>query len=371
MQPSMSIRWFAVLGSLIATSLTSLVRAEPQEPPVVPATGAEPPPAAVETGPATPTVPDAGAAPSATPLTVRPARAVVPRCQSTNVDEERAKAFAEVLARAYQSETKGRVMPPHEVEALGDVPLERVVEAAGATEYFECSLVGLDAKIVVWASVLDAGHQVKGTRELTAIGADDFEPIATRMAKAFANDVSVDATRDRNSVTQDEARKKPRSQSEQVAVIRGGPVFPIAGEAVAPLASAAIDVRYESQQSSVGFGFGLLLPTTSDSQTSIYGGVSAEVMGGYYLTSGNNGVYVGGGMLARILNSGGNIAPFVTLGAMFDRAAGSHFLLELRGAQNVTPITLTRESADEFTGYEETESEAYPFEPSLHAGVAW
>ncbi|HEX2730871.1 MAG TPA: hypothetical protein VHM70_04670 [Polyangiaceae bacterium] len=312
-----------------------------------------------------------------------PAKTVFLPIEATNMPEADADAFGALFTHAYEAASGGRVMPPAETTKVLE-PFsspEELVKAAGAQGYLRASLVRLDSRTVIEVALFDAAGKRLRSEKLTASGLDDFEPAADRLAKSLSGARSPAETRTLDTVTEREAIGPARIASERRAGLRGGAVLPISNSSIAPLVMAALDVRFESEQRAFGFGIALLIPSASDGGQRSYGGLSSEVNGLYYLTSSAVAPYVGGGLYMRIIgsdaNTVANVAPYALVGLAMSRDSRASAYLELRAAQNVTPLRLAAKSTitDTTTGASVTNTSSgrveYPFEPSLNFGIAF
>lgn len=296
---------------------------------------------------------------------VWPAKSVLLPIEAANLEEGERQAFETLFIQALEERVGGRVMTPAEAERAMEVlgSAQAVLAAASADSYVQGSIVRLDAHLVISMSTLDATGKRLKRHKMTAGSVDDFEAVAERLAEALTSDSSVKDTRDLDNITTRETKKRKRVFADDRVGFRGGLIVPVATAPFSSVVSGAVEIRYESEDYYAGWGIGMLLPAPGRSDESSYGGLSAEVNAAYYLSSGAIAPYLGGNLTARILSTGANLAPGAILGINFNRDVGASMLLELRLNQNVTPIRVTDDGSD--TTF------AYPFEPSLNAGVLW
>jgi hypothetical protein len=136
------------------------------------------------------------------------------------------------------------------------------------------------------------------------------------------------------------------SHATDVEVVRheniiGGKVFGLLGVPSARETGevgAVIDVRLERGEGFSEFGFGATfsMPKGLDGAAWVEGGYSA------YLTSGDLGMYIGGGGQLRwiYVDRVSSYAPAVygQIGVMFDRSQSTRMYAELRVTQNILPF---------------------------------
>src|SRR5690606_13907006 len=213
------------------------------------------------------------------------------------------------------------------------------------------------------------GRRVR-REKMTAASLDDLEAVSERLGKALGKNGSAKEAQTLDNITDREAQVPTRIKADDLVGFRGGLTVPVSDVDLNTLITAALDIRFQSERHFVGFAIGLLLPANGDEENGSYGGLTGEVNAAYYLTHTSMAPYLGGGLSARILSGGANLAPYAMLGMMFNRQSGAQAYLELRATQNVTPIAVdvdvsTTTSIDDLT------ERVYPFEPSINAGVGW
>jgi hypothetical protein len=206
---------------------------------------------------------------------------------------------------------------------------------------------------------------------MTAASMDDVEPVSERLGQALGKDISADEARTLDNITVREAQVPTRVKADDLVGFRGGISVPVSDVALNMLITPALDVRFQSERHFVGFAIALVLPANGPEDKGSYGGLSGEVNAAYYLSHTTTAPYVGGGLTARILTGGANLAPSAMLGMMFNRQSGAQAYIELRATQNITPIEVERTLIDDLSGSETVSERVYPFEPSLSAGVGW
>lgn len=333
--------------------------------------------AKAEESPPTPAEAAPNPSPAASEYKPWPAKAVLLPFEATNLSQDEVAAFTALFVQAYQDSSGGRVMPPQETErALQALSTPAaVLSASGAEQYLSGTIVHLDSRFVISISAYDPKGNRLEQQKMTATGVDDFEPIAGRLAKALSKSRSAHDVRSLDDVTAREGQARQRVASERMAGLRGGVAIPISKTAIVPLVVAALDVRFESEQHAVGFSIGLLLPAGDVDGETGYGGLTSDVNVLYYLTRESLSPYVAGGLNMRIIGSnesgGANLAPFVGLGLALGREAKASAYLELRVAQNVTPIRFKIDADPTVPGSVDTSRAEYPFEPSLNAAIAF
>ncbi len=303
-----------------------------------------------------------------------PAKAVLLPFEVANVDSEWVDAFETLFREEFEAAHGGRMMPSTETaQALSQLnnPHE-VMRACGADVYVAGSLTRLDAKIVISVASFDREGRRLRREKMTAGSLDDLEAVSERLGKALGGNVSAKEVRTLDNITDREAQVPTRVKADDLVGFRGGLTVPVSSVDLNMLITAALDVRFQSERHFVGFAIGLLLPANGEDENRSYGGLTGEVNAAYYLTHTSMAPYLGGGLNARILSGGANLAPYAMFGLMFNRQSGAQAYLELRATQNVTPIAVDVDvAADAVTGVDSTTERVYPFEPSLNAGVGW
>lgn len=348
---------------------------------------AVPPAAFAQTSQPTP------ATPASPTTTVAPANAVAPSSPSAQTataiapapPARRAALEVTIVESLNISETEGLAMRSLLVDALrraGATDVEGVDRnlGPGQGQTVELRAVRLDKKVEVTASVRSPDGQTAKSMRMTAKSLDDFSAIADRMAKAIMANKSVNEVRDRSNITAAEGRGENRLFNEKVFGIRTAAVVPLAsGEKLSPMVGLGFDGRFEADEYFLELGVGFLAPTSGNVRTK-YGAGFVDLGAAYFLTEGNAGVYVGGGLSTRVQGGdsdpGMGVAPFVKTGVMFPRQSSTRFYAELTFAQNVIPME-TRSHSETWDAaisdyrYNTTTDEFFPSEIGLAVGIGW
>lgn len=302
-----------------------------------------------------------------------------------NLEAGEGTAIGEVLAGAFTSVTRNSktgdaagatVMGPSEsAEALAaaggsskDARAAAAAKVLGAERYVMLTAVRLKRKITLRGRLVWSDGSKSNSAEIVAGGLDDMEAAADRMARALLSGKTTAETRTHRSVTRREARRRNRTFSERITGVRTGIIKPLAGGASFDTqATLHFDLRLEGETYFIEFGAGLTLPTGDDGSEG-YGGIFARGGGAVYLTDGEAGVYVGGGVEPRLQSGGDSIvgfAPYANLGVMFMRSSSARIYMDLQVAQNLLAIDTTldfdEEQGDEF----------FPTEVGVMLGIGW
>lgn len=289
------------------------------------------------------------------------AATAVPRVRSINVGESQLNLITSFLASSY--------------EKFGGAKVTSDLE--GSTEVIEALAFGLgdDGGLPILLKVQrrsDVGV-VLAQVELRIETMDDAPVVCDRIAEALVKQVPLETTMNRHNVVLAENRTRPRLGTEKVLGVKLLFGMPVARAAnLNALGAIMFDGRFEKASYFFELGAGFLVPGPSGSPTSEgYGGIVIELGASKYLNSHDTAVYVGGGIMPRLIFSGGvidsplNLAPYGQAGVMFDRASRMRLYADLRVAQNVLPVRLSNSPGST------TPRVAYPTEITAALGIGW
>lgn len=277
-----------------------------------------------------------------------------------NLEPAQAEAFSAVCAQAYER-ASGQAVTTPAADAVAAAPTERV----------ELSLIGLDGaqarRVLVTATRRAADGKPLHQASLEALSLDDAPTVCARLADALVQQLPVEATQTRTSVTAAEARASRRrtGRTNSFGVKSGLTAALAAGTTLSPMGSLAFDARFETDRLFTQLGAGFLVPGGLGTQS--YGGLFVDLGASAYLTDGDLAPYVGAGLQPRLVFSGAgfNLVPWVQVGATLSRKAGTRFSVDARVGQNVLPTLYSYD-----TSYQPTQLR-YPTELSLHATLGF
>jgi hypothetical protein len=305
-------------------------------------------------------------------LSVSPAFATVMvlPVDGTNLKPDEEDAIWQLIASAYQAERKDTVLPREQTKAAleeaGGYP--EAARKLGASEYAYISAVRLEEKIVVNATLYDAGGKVLYSAKMSASGLDDMEITAERIAKSLAQRKTVRETREIDTVSKTESRRPNRTWVEKVNGFKVGVAYPHGyGKEIAPFMTGGFNSRVESASYFLEFGAGILIPVNDDEYERTYGGAYAEVGASWYLSKTNVSPYLGIVAMPRLASrSLANLVLGGQFGLMFFRESSSRLYIDGRVGQNVLPVG--------FNGYwvrDDEDEKLFPTEFTASFGVGF
>lgn len=287
------------------------------------------------------------------------ASTAVPRVRSINLSEPQLDLITSFLASSYERYS-------HE---------KPVADVASATEVIDATAAGLGENgglpILIKVHRRNTEGATLAQAELRLEVMEELPVVTDRLAESLVKQVPLEQTQNRHNVAMAENRKETRVGTEKVLGAKLWFGMPVARAAnLNAIGAVQFDARFERQTYFFELGAGFIIPGPSSSPTSEgYGGVMAELGASKYLNDGDTAVYLGGGLMPRLifssmLDSPLSLAPFAQFGVMFDRASRMRLYADLRVAQNVIPLRL----ANGPTGNVRT---AFPTEITAAMGVGW
>ena len=294
--------------------------------------------------------------------------------EGTNLERGEAEAIGQMVASAYQIESKDTVLPPtttkKALDETGAYPA--AAQKLGATEYIYVTAVRLDQRIVITATRYSPDGKFLHSAKMSASTMDDIEPASDRLAKALVTKQSTTEARNIDNVTRTEGQQALRTSSQKVAGLKGSFTYPIGwSETLSPQASVALDLRFESRMHFIELGIGLTFAAGDDNPG--YGGLWTDVGGAFYLSEANTAPYIGGGLMPRLMSTNiANLAPYGQVGVMFFRESKTRLYADFRVAQNVLPVGVDSRVASTSDGFVEVVTkDVYPTELTLSVGMGF
>jgi hypothetical protein len=231
-------------------------------------------------------------------------------------------------------------------------PLFRAEITAPNLETMDAA-IGVLARALVWRQPIPAGPTVEAATD------DQAVPVETPPEPVEA----VDPNASRKAIGPKGAIWVPYSQ----------------GRKFSPMVSVAFDVRYGPPNYFVEFALGIAGPIEDYDYSSKIRVTSGylEIGGGYYLSEGNTGIYVGAGLSPAIWDSkvgyDSHVAATCSVhgqfGMTFRRDSRTRIFAEARLSQLLLSVS---DPVPDSTGYSTTTSAPYhPAVLSVQAGVGW
>lgn len=310
-----------------------------------------------------------------------PGAAGVMPVKGTNLTEGERAAIGALVASAYASQTRGRVLNPDET---GPVLAQAATEKDTATqlnlsEYIVISAVKLDQRIAIDATLYNRHGSHLHHTSATAMSLDDMQAVSERIAMALHRRTELEHTQTLDTVTEKEATRPTRTFAEKVAGFRTAVVLPFVPDYdPAPMLLGQFDLRLEGQSYFIEFAAGLMLPSDfdDDGDRISVGGLVGQLGASYYLTHTSVSPYIGGGVSPRLMfgdYSGAALTVGGQFGVMFMRQSSTRIYAEVRLDQNVLPLSTDyRSEYDENGQYIELDSDdVFPTELSFAVGIGW
>jgi hypothetical protein len=317
--------------------------------------------------------------------------------EASNLSTQDASAVGELVAQSYALVARqGVLSPTHTQPALAQA---KTYEAAAAQltvrEYIRLSAVATGRRVVISAWRCQADGRVLQQARQIAESVEDLAFSSDGVARTLFSG-SPPAPPPGPPGQPAVAAPRPPETDDMVYGLKAGVHMPLARDATYyPAVSLQFNGRLQLPRVFFEFGAGFLLPTviqdspdvscvwdnatmmsicpTSTSNRGHVGGFTAELGASYYLTQGDVGLYVGGGMITRVILAGlgsgdgygddeRNIASlplYAQFGLTFPRDNTTRFFADFRVAQAILPQ------------YLENEDVVWPIEPTLHTGFGW
>jgi len=246
-----------------------------------------------------------------------------------------------------------------------------VAEGTTAEESLEVLIIGLGetfhSPYLVHLSRKKGDGQVIQA-QLLVERLEEAPTVLARLADSVFKNVPLEDTRDRHNVALVETQGQlPRVGNQHVLGVKLSFGAPFGSSAsYNGIGAIGFDGRFERDKYFVELGAGFTIPGPGSHKS--YGGVGAELGMSYFVTNGDTALYLGGGILPRLIfsessNSPLNIAPYLQAGVSFDRSARMRLYADLRLAQNLLPVRVNDDSG--------ATVDSYPTELTLQVGIGW
>ena len=297
--------------------------------------------------------------------------------EGTNLEEGEAEAIGQMVTAAYQIESKDRVIAPATVKKALDETgsYQLAAQKLGANEFVYVSAVRLNQRIVITAARYSSDGKLLFSEKISATTLDDAEPGSERLARALIAHQTTTEARTLDNVMATEKAPPNRVGSQKVPGFKGSFTFPVGwGEELAPMMSAAFDLRLENANNFIEFGIGFTVPAGNYDYG--YGGLFLDIGGNFYLSHTSTSPYVGFGVMPRLMSSDtiANLLVYGQGGLMFFREASTRLYVDLRVGQNLIPVTFSGEEYDPDTGMALPDSDPvklFPTEFTLSIGMGF
>lgn len=226
--------------------------------------------------------------------------------RATNVGEGDALTATALFRADYQRESGHAVVPIDAASAALGAQADPAAacRALGGQVYVTGELSRLGTRMFVNVEEHDASGKSLWTEHATAATPEDLETVLPRVALALSKKQRYADTRTHESVTLREAEPPTRLRPDKIKGFRAGVVLPyVGGDDTVPSIEAGFDMRFERGRYFLGWAVGLMLPTGNEefSDQAQVGLGFLEMHGAYYLSNGEIGPYIGGGLQPRIL----------------------------------------------------------------------
>lgn len=334
--------------------------------------------------------------------------------KTTDVTAAEARKLEDAFAEAYADARRDRVLVTRTSDA-STPPADPSAEARrlGATEYVSLAIARESGSILVRGTRYDVAGEVLGFSRVSFPSEAEGRTAMSDLARALASDgPTVDRapasprvrnpsppTRPRDDEAEEEeddddeptarpayasapAPGEPREVKRFETVL--GPKMGVFGAwaegySFAPFMTLGFDAKIEQDGYFVEVGGGAAIPAGNrDGGTVAMGGAYVEMGAAAYLTGGDVGPYLGGGILPRIWaasgpNGGGafaNVAGYGQFGVMFLRTRSMRVYFDGRAALSITEVVVPG-GVDPVTGQARPGAGLHPLEFGAEFGLGW
>lgn len=232
-------------------------------------------------------------------------KVVVAEPENIGVDSDSSFTFADLVRDALQRKDGWEVVPRSATpeNPCAETPCAtEIARQTGAEATVVLALSRLGSKIVVRYGLVSAEGKVQVSDRTTALGLEDLDPLATRIATAVTERLDFDKTISVSTVTAEEATTPLRQSSWFSHGVGFGAVVPMGGSYGG--AGYLTDVRLMSMYELRAFAAGLeadILWTPDDGGSSA-GGLGINLAGKYFLQPELDiGPFIEAGMGVRFL----------------------------------------------------------------------
>ncbi|HEX6240167.1 MAG TPA: hypothetical protein VFZ61_04720 [Polyangiales bacterium] len=334
------------------------------------------------------------------PFVARAAEVAVFGPEISNLSPADADAVASLIAQAYASASQASVAAPSEARAALEPghSYEAAAAKLGAKEYLRLSAVSAGRSLVISASRHRADGSLLQQAKQTSEGLEGVARDADSLAQALLGRASLAAPprpiaaapTDPMMLESPPDAKPRKEETDNFYGFKTGVHFPVAKDAKYWTGLSLQFVgRLQFPRFFLEFGAGFIVPTIIENRDSscfsdpstgatvcdggdsanrgYIGGFTTELGASYYLTQGNVALYVGGGVIPRIVLAGldnashdiAGMLAYAQFGLTAPRRGSTHFFADVRLAQAILPQHLN------------SGEPVWSTEPSLHAGLAW
>lgn len=281
------------------------------------------------------------------------ARVAVLPVEGTNLSAEETAAIGALLAQAYEAREKGNVLTPATITKMigNDDAAQEAAIRLGADELVDTSAVKLSTKIQIQSILRGRDGRELWRAQATAASMDDLGEVCDRLAESLFRRQAFAETATMHNITAKEASPENRISVMTITAAKASVILPFQVHTrFEPSVALTAYRRMEAQRTFWELGVGLMLGSGTTSDPGL-GAFQADLGGGYYLQDASASLYIGGGILPRILwvtdTPGSDVAmglaPYADVGMEFMRHVRSGIQVELRMTQNVLPIQVDME----------------------------
>jgi hypothetical protein len=285
------------------------------------------------------------------------------------------EAIGVVVADRYGVLTQEAMIGPDRSAAAlpGAASHAAAARELGGSAFLFTSAVRLGDTIIVTLTLHDAktGSPLHSAK-MTAISMGDVAVVIDRLVLAVHGRKDVAQVADLDNITGKETLPPNRRYSERTMGFKvGGMTTRASGVSFSDSVLVSFDGRFETRDAFLRIGSGFLLSSDSGNKEG-YGGLHAELGGGYYFSHGDFSPYIGAGLAPRVLlgDSHVGLGGYVEVGAIALRRSKARFIMDLRLTQNLMEM--------EYTNYDRydyktppTTVNVRPTEVLFSVGVGW
>ena len=291
--------------------------------------------------------------------------------RATNVPPGQVEVIGAIFAARYAQDAKVATLSPNEITINSEESPALAATRLGVDRYITVEALGIGSKIRLIVTLHDATGASVQVAEGTALEPEELDTVVERLSLALANRVSVENTQNIGNVTLSEAAPPVKAGSNRSIGFKTNFSGVLGTEQTFGLATLMFDMRVEMRRVFLEFGAGALIPMIGNSDSK-YGGLQLDVGANVFVNpQDNNGFYLGGGIMPRLVisdSAGATVLPYLQAGFTTNRQGRARFFAEARVAQNI--IALTRNTYDYNTGANKTEK-SMPTEVGLGVGMGF
>lgn len=232
---------------------------------------------------------------------------VVPEAEAVGVDADAAFTFTDLVRHALQGRPEWNVVARSDTpeNPCGQAPCAaEIAGEVGADAAVTLALSRLGSKIIVRYAVISPNGHVDMTDRTTALGLEDLDPVATRIATAVSEQLEFGKTVSVSTVTQSEATTPLRQSSWYSHGVTLGAIVPMGGSFGGQ--NYLTDVRFFSMYELRAFAAGVEgdILWSPDGGGDGAGGFAVNLAGKYFLRPEQDmGPFIEGGVGVRFLTA--------------------------------------------------------------------